>query len=70
MAKSEAKTSVGEALIKASAQRYGVSKKAMKKAVREAKVRLAAEKIAREQLDSEWQAVVDLSRQPTAASKT
>jgi hypothetical protein len=70
MAKSDGKSAAGEALIKASAERYGVSKKTMKKAVREAKVRLAAEKIAREQLDSEWQQVVDLSRQPTAASKT
>jgi hypothetical protein len=68
MAKSQA-TNSGDALIKASAQRFGVSKKAMRKAVREARVRLAAEKIAREQFESSWQEVVDLSKQPPPAQK-
>jgi hypothetical protein len=63
MAKSARGPSAHDETIKAFAQQLGLSRKALKKAVQEATVRLAAERIAREHLDSTWQEVANLAKQ-------
>lgn len=46
-----------DAMIRASAQQLGLPRKALKNAVRETTLRLAAERIARELVDARWPAL-------------
>lgn len=69
MAKTAPARSGGDTMLKSAAERLNLSKKALKKAVRDATVRLVAEKIARERLDSSWQEIADQARQPSPKPK-
>lgn len=62
MAKTPPFRSAGDAKIKASAQRFDLPKKALRKAVQDATLRLVAERIAREEIDREWKNVVVRSK--------
>jgi len=57
-------------MLKSAAQRLDLSKKTLKKAVRDATVRLVAEKIARERVDSSWQEISERAKHPAAKSKS
>ncbi len=70
MAKSAPARSGGDGMLKTAAERLKLSKKALKKAVREATVRLVAERIAREQFDSSWQEISDQAKQPSPKPKS
>lgn len=69
MAKSAPARSGEDAMLKNAAQRLNLSRKALKKAIREATVRLVAEKIARERVDSSWQEISDQARQQSSKTK-
>jgi hypothetical protein len=64
MAKSVASGSDGDAVIKACAQQFNLPKKALRRAVQEATLRLVAEKIARERIEPTWKEVVDRTKPP------
>ena len=72
MAKSVARRSAGDALTKVCAQRFSLPKKTLKKAVQEATIRLVADRIAKEEIDSSWKEVIGRTkrrrRKPRAAS--
>ncbi len=57
MAKSSTPMSQRDTLTKTCAEHLGVSKKSLKKAIKEATVRRIAEKIAEEHFDALWQEI-------------
>jgi len=60
--KATKKKAPGDGLLKCCAQDLGISKKMLKRAVREAKLRAVAERIAREEIESSWSEILDRAK--------
>jgi hypothetical protein len=56
------KQAPGDGLLKCCAQALGISKKILKRAVREVKLRAVAERIAREEIESKWGEILDRTK--------